>query len=90
MSGLGGHQVIEFVRSSPQLKHTKTLVVGGASPSELKRAIAMGADAAFQKPVDSAALKNQVQALLEGKGRVRARLARRPASHAGKASGRGV
>jgi excisionase family DNA binding protein len=89
MPGLGGQQVIEFVRSSPQLKHTKTLVVTGASPSELKRAVALGADAAIQKPVDSTALKNEVRALLEEKARVRARLPRRPAGPARKASGRG-
>lgn len=66
MPGLGGLQVIEFIRRSPRLAGVKIVVVSGMPESQLRAARKAGADAAFRKPVRPALLLETVRRLLEG------------------------
>ncbi len=50
MPGLSGHDVIEHVRMSPELRTTKILVVSAMPEGELQKAISAGADDVLPKP----------------------------------------
>jgi len=60
MPGLGGLEVLGFVRSHPHLQAIKILVVSGLPPAQLAEALAGGADEAMEKPFDNAALVEKV------------------------------
>ena len=64
MPGLSGLQVLEFVRAVPRLAGVRIVVVSGLPAAELRKAIRAGADAAFRKPVDPAALLETAARLL--------------------------
>ncbi len=64
MPHVDGFEVIRFVRSQPQLKDTKILVVSGVAESELKRSVETGADAYLAKPVQPEELIKKINALV--------------------------
>lgn len=63
MPGLGGLEVLGFVRSHPRLQATKILVVSGLPQARLAEALARGADEALEKPFDNAALVEKASRL---------------------------
>ncbi|HEY9050116.1 MAG TPA: response regulator [Gammaproteobacteria bacterium] len=62
--GLGGIDVLKYIRKTPGLSHIKVLVVSGLSQEELDRAVDHGANAAMAKPVKPEALRTKVAELL--------------------------
>jgi len=64
MPGLGGMEVLEFVRATDKLKLTKVLIISALHESHLQKAIDAGADAALQKPFHNQELIQSVEALL--------------------------
>lgn len=63
MPGLGGLEVLGFVRSHPRLQGTKILVVSGLPRARLDEALATGADEVLGKPFENAALVEKVSRL---------------------------
>ncbi|MBP0047409.1 response regulator [Marinobacterium sp. AK62] len=63
MPGLDGFQVLDFIRSTEEIKHTKVVVVSALSTSELNRALDAGADAVLQKPFKNQELTDMVAQL---------------------------
>ncbi len=66
MPHVDGFEVIRFVRSQPQLKDTKILVISGVTESELKRAVDTGANDYLAKPFDQAVLIQKINQLVGG------------------------
>lgn len=64
MPGLGGLEVLGFVRSHPRLQGTKIVVVSGLPRARLDEALAKGADEVLEKPFDNAALVEKVSRLV--------------------------
>jgi excisionase family DNA binding protein len=65
MPGLDGFKVCEQVKSDPETRHIKVLVVTGfGSEENIERAIAKGADGYLLKPLSVEQLQNRVEALL--------------------------
>ena len=60
MPGLGGFDVIEYVRLAPDLNRTKILVVSALENIELDRARLLGADDILQKPFEAEELAARV------------------------------
>ena len=60
MPGLGGLEVLGFVRSHPRLRGTKIVVVSGLPRARLDEALAKGADEVLEKPFDNDALVEKV------------------------------
>ncbi len=56
MPGLDGFDVLKFVRNTEQLKAQKIIVISALPKKELDKALAMGADAVLEKPIDFEAL----------------------------------
>ncbi|NOY73316.1 MAG: response regulator [Gammaproteobacteria bacterium] len=52
MPGMDGFEVLEFVQKSEEFKKLKIIVVSALSRAELDKALARGADAALEKPLD--------------------------------------
>lgn len=48
----GGTSVLRMIRSQPNLKHTKVVVISALSAEELAKAKSLGADAAIPKPFE--------------------------------------
>ncbi len=65
MPGIGGQEVIRFIRGIAQFSSIKILVVSALSPERLQEALALGADEALAKPFTVADLVSQVQKLSE-------------------------
>ena len=63
MPGIGGPDVIKFLRSSAHLKNIKILVVSAMPRQELEEAVAAGADDALSKPFDNADLVDRLHRL---------------------------
>ncbi|MEW6756496.1 MAG: response regulator [Candidatus Latescibacterota bacterium] len=63
MPGLGGLDVIEFVRSTKTLEDTKILVVSAMPEADLQKALAAGADAVLEKPFRNEELVEKVARL---------------------------
>ncbi len=64
MPGLAGEDVIRCVRSMPQVRHTRILVVSALSREQLDNALTLGADDAIGKPVDPDLLLRKLRTLL--------------------------
>lgn len=64
MPGMSGEEVIGFVKSLDELRHTKILVISSASECQLQAAIDTGANAYLQKPFDNAELTTEIKRLL--------------------------
>lgn len=65
MDGLDGFQVCRDIKTSPELSHTRVLVLTGyASDEHTERARACGADDVLSKPVSGPALRRAMEALI--------------------------
>ncbi len=63
MPGMGGFEVLEFVRRSECFKRLKIVVVSALPPAELEKALASGADEVLEKPLDDKRLIETVTRL---------------------------
>ncbi|MFW6032789.1 MAG: response regulator, partial [Phycisphaeraceae bacterium] len=63
---INGNVVLERIRASDALSHTRIILVSGVvNPSEVDRLLAAGADAFVKKPFDIEELQTRVAELLE-------------------------
>ncbi len=62
--GMGGLQVLKYMRTNPVLSHIKVLVVSGLPQEDLDKALEYGADDVMSKPVKPAALLEKISELL--------------------------
>src|SRR3954470_9807023 len=64
MPGLSGYELCEKVRADATLKQTPVLLLGGGSPGDPSRAIAVGANGQMAKPFESQKLIDRVREIL--------------------------
>ena len=64
MPGLSGYELCEKVRADAALKQTPVLLLGGGTPLDPSRAVAVGANGQMAKPFDSQKLLDQVKQIL--------------------------
>src|SRR3954470_24057840 len=64
MPGLSGYELCEKVRADATLKQTPVLLLGGGSPGDPSRAIAVGANGQMAKPFESQKLIDRVKEIL--------------------------
>ena len=64
MPGIGGIEVLQFVRSAGPFKQTKVLVVSGLSADQLDQALEAGADDVLPKPFTTEQLVEKAKALV--------------------------
>src|SRR5436309_1156278 len=64
MPGLTGYELCEKLRADAALKQTPVLLLGGGTPVDPARAIAVGANGQMAKPFDSQKLIDQVKQIL--------------------------
>jgi two-component system, chemotaxis family, chemotaxis protein CheY len=66
MPGMDGFELIRFIRSEPKHKDLPIIVVtADTDPAAPERALRLGANAWFGKPFSPAALRRQLEQLLE-------------------------
>ncbi len=65
MEKIDGFDVLRIVKSHPDLKHTKVIIISGDTQENLSRANDVGADAVLSKPYTRAELANTVEKLLK-------------------------
>lgn len=63
--GLGGLEVLKYIRNTPALGQIKVLVISGLSREELDKALEYGANAVMEKPVKPEALRTKVAELFD-------------------------
>lgn len=61
--GIGGIDVLRFIRQTERLRSTRVLVVSAMPRGELDRALTAGADDALRKPIEPAELMEHVRRL---------------------------
>lgn len=64
MPGLGGMQVLEFLKNNPDYKHLKILVISASSETEMQQARAAGAHDTLEKPFSNSAFLEKIERLL--------------------------
>jgi len=64
MPGLGGYELCEKVRADAGMRHIPVLLLGGGTPIDPAKAIAVGANGHMPKPFDSQKLIDQVKLIL--------------------------
>ena len=64
MPGLGGYELCEKVRADAGTRHIPVLLLGGGTPIDPAKAIAVGANGHMPKPFDSQKLIDQVRQIL--------------------------
>ena len=64
MPGLGGYELCEKVRADASMRHIPVLLLGGGTPVDPSKAIAVGANGHMPKPFDSQKLIDQVKQIL--------------------------
>jgi len=64
MPGLGGYELCEKVRADASIRHIPVLLLGGGTPIDPAKAIAVGANGHMPKPFDSQKLVDQVKQIL--------------------------
>lgn len=64
MPGLQGAQVIRMIRSMPEQRHLRILVVSGMAPEDLEDAVRAGADDSYAKPVEFLPFMEKVHRLM--------------------------
>jgi len=67
LPGLGGFEVLRFIRDSAQFANTKILVISGKGLAEINMSLKAGADDYLAKPFSMEDLKQKLQKLLEQK-----------------------
>jgi uncharacterized protein (TIGR02266 family) len=67
MEKMDGFRMLAQIRNDPKLSRTKIIVVSGAGPEALRRALEMGADFAVGKPVRMATIVETVRSLIIGR-----------------------
>lgn len=65
MPGVGGLDVLKFIRASEDYRDVKVLVVSGESRDAIDGAVAAGADAGLQKPFQNPVLLAEIKSLLD-------------------------
>jgi CheY-like chemotaxis protein len=82
MPGLDGYQLCEKIRADAATRHIPVLLLGGGTPVDPAKAIAVGANGHMPKPFDSQKLIDQVKQILANPkvGAAAARSAPPPAS----------
>ena len=81
MPGLGGYELCEKVRADAGMRHIPVLLLGGGTPIDPSKAIAVGANGHMPKPFDSQKLIDQVKQILANpKGVPAAAAAARPSA----------
>lgn len=66
LPGLGGLDVLRFVRETPRLSAVKILVVSGMPRRDLEGALKAGADGILEKPFSNEELVSKVRTLVHG------------------------
>ena len=64
MPGLDGFEVLDYIRSHPDLKHIKVLIVSAELDENLNRAIELGANDTLPKPFENSVLLAKVKSLV--------------------------
>src|SRR5438552_626780 len=64
MPGLGGYELCEKVRADAGMRHIPVLLLGGGTPIDPAKAIAVGANGHMPKPFESQKLVDQVKQIL--------------------------
>ena len=64
MPGIGGFDVLRYIRDHPEHGDTKVLIVSGQSVNEINAAVLAGADAGLQKPFKNRDLLQEIETLL--------------------------
>src|SRR5437868_8507897 len=64
MPGLDGYELCEKVRGDAGIRHIPVLLLGGGTPVDPSKAIAVGANGHMAKPFDSQKLIDQVKQIL--------------------------
>ena len=64
MPGMGGYELCEKVRADAGIRHIPVLLLGGGTPVDPSKAIAVGANGHMPKPFDSQKLIDQVKQIL--------------------------
>lgn len=62
--GLGGLEVLKFIRATERLRDIKILVISGMSRAELDKALQVGADDILEKPFQNEVLLQKVERLI--------------------------
>ncbi|MBD3347153.1 MAG: response regulator [Chitinivibrionales bacterium] len=65
MPGMGGVDVIKFIRSRPEFAHVKVLVVSARPREELEAACKAGADDMLEKPFENPVLLEKITSLMK-------------------------
>src|SRR5438067_3477870 len=78
MPRLGGYELCQKLRADPAIKDVPVLLLGGGTPIDPAKAMAVGANGHMPKPFDSGKLIEQVKQILANP-----RVAARPAAPAG-------
>jgi len=65
MPGLDGFEVLEYIRSQPELHDTKVLIISAELDESLDRAIQCGADAVLAKPFQNEELISKINDLIK-------------------------
>jgi len=64
MPGIGGFDVLRYIRDHPDHRDMKVLIVSGQSANEIDAAVLAGADAGLQKPFKNPVLLAEIEKLL--------------------------
>src|SRR6266851_3252143 len=80
MPGLGGYELCEKVRADAGIRHIPVLLLGGGTPIDPAKAIAVGANGHMPKPFDSGKLIDQVKQILANPRAAVAPAAAKPAA----------
>lgn len=64
MPGMDGFEVLEFIRKTPEVAHTRVVVISALAESELHRAKDAGADLVLGKPFETDQLIGVVKSMI--------------------------
>ena len=64
MPGMDGYEVLDFIRNTAEIAHTKVIVVSALDENALDKALARGADKVLRKPFSNEQLLTAVKELV--------------------------